>query len=77
MAKKKTPMVTLTCPEHPELLVTFPRVEFHDGIAETDEPTAQTIIDELGEEYGIALAASAPVEEESPVEEAPAEVVEG
>ena len=70
-------MVTLTCPEHPELLVTFPRVEFHDGIAETDEATAQTIIDELGDDYGIALAAPVPVEEESPVEEAPAEVVEG
>lgn len=75
MAKKKTPMVTLTCPEHPELLVTYPRVEFHDGTAETDEATAQTIIDELGDEYGIALAD--PVEEEAPVEEAPAEVVEG
>lgn len=73
MAKKKTPMVTLTCPEHPELLVTFPRVEFHDGIAETDEATAQTILDELSEDYGIALAASAPGEEEAPVEEAPAE----
>ena len=77
MAKKKTPMVTLTCPKHPELLVTFPRVEFHDGIAEVDETTAQTIIDELGDDYGIALAAPVPVEEEAPVEEAPAEVVEG
>lgn len=77
MAKKKAPMVTLECPEHPELLVTYPRVEFHDGIAETDETTAQTIIDELGDEYGIALAAPVPVEEEAPVEEAPAEVVEG
>lgn len=77
MAKKKTPMVTLTCPEHPELLVTYPRVEFHDGLAETDEATAQTVIDELEDDYGIALAASTPVEEESPVEEAPAEVVEG
>ena len=76
MAKKKTPMVTLTCPEHPELLVTFPRVEFHDGLAETDEATAQIVIDELEDDY-IALAASTPVEEESPVEEAPAEVVEG
>lgn len=77
MAKKKAPMVTLTCPEHPELLVTFPRVEFHDGIAQTDEATAETIIDELGDDYGIALAASVPVEDEAPVEEAPAEVVEG
>nr|DAQ78162.1 MAG TPA: hypothetical protein [Caudoviricetes sp.] len=55
-------MTALTCPEHPELLVTFPRVEFHDGIAETDEATAQTVIDELGDEYGIALADSVPVE---------------
>ena len=77
MAKKKTPMVTLTCPEHPELLITYPHVEFHDGIAEADETTAQTIIDEFEDDYGIALAASTPVEEESPVEEAPAEVVEG
>lgn len=74
MAKKKTPMVTLECPEHPELLVTFPRVEFHGGYAETDEATAQTIVDELGDDYGIALADSVPVEEESPVEEALAEV---
>jgi len=59
---KKAPMTALTCPEHPELLVTFPRVEFHDGIAETDEATAQTVIDELGDEYGIALADSVPVE---------------
>lgn len=59
---KKAPMTTLTCPDHPELLVTFPRVEFHDGIAETDEATAQTVIDELGDEYGIALADSVPVE---------------
>nr|DAK38525.1 MAG TPA: hypothetical protein [Bacteriophage sp.] len=77
MAKKKAPMVTLECPEHPELLVTFPRVEFHDGTAQTDEATAETIIDELGDDYGIALAAPVPVEEEAPVEEAPAEVVEG
>lgn len=68
MAKKKVTMVTLECPEHPELLVTFPRVEFHDGIAETDEATAETIIDELGDDYGIALAASLPVEEEAPAE---------
>lgn len=68
MAKKKAPMVTLECPEHPELLITFPRVEFHDGIAETDEATAETIIDELGDDYGIALAASVPVEEEAPAE---------
>lgn len=74
MAKKKTPMVTLECPEHPELLITFPRVEFHNGIAETDETTAQTIIDEFEDDYGIALAASVPVEDEAPVEEAPAEV---
>ena len=62
MAKKKTPRVTLTC---------------HDGLAETDETIAQTIIDELGDDYGIALAAPVPVEEEAPVEESPAEVVEG
>lgn len=77
MAKKKAQMVTLTCPEHPELLVTYPRVEFHGGYAETDETTAETIVDELADDYGIALAASAPVEEEAPAEEAPAEGVEG
>lgn len=59
---KKAPMTTLICPDHPELLVTFPRVEFHDGTAETDEATAQIVIDELGEEYGIALADLVPVE---------------
>lgn len=55
-------MTTLTCPDHPELLVTFPRVEFHNGYAETDEATAQIVLDELGEEYGIALAAEVPAE---------------
>lgn len=55
-------MTTLTCEAHPELLITFPRVEFHDGRAETDAETAQTVIDELGEDYGIALADSVPVE---------------
>jgi hypothetical protein len=59
---KKAPMTTLTCPDHPELLVTFPRVEFHDGLAETDEATAQIVIDALGDDYGIALADSVPVE---------------
>lgn len=59
---KKAPMTTLTCEAHPELLITYPRVEFHNGYAETDETTAQTVIDELGEEYGIALADSVPVE---------------
>lgn len=59
---KKAPITTLTCPDHPELLVTFPRVEFHGGIAETDEATAQIVIDELGDDYGIALADSVPVE---------------
>ena len=51
-------MTALTCEAHPELLITFPRVEFHDGYAETDPETAQTVIDELGDEYGIALADS-------------------
>lgn len=55
-------MTALTCEAHPELLITYPRVEFHDGRAETDEATAQTVIDELGEEYGIALAAEVPAE---------------
>ena len=55
-------MTTLTCPNHPELLITFPRVEFHNGRAETDPETAQTVLDELGEEYGIALADSVPAE---------------
>ena len=65
---KKVAMTTLTCEAHPELLITYPHVEFHDGIAETDEATAQTVIDELGEDYGIALAASVPAEESAPAE---------
>ena len=55
-------MTTLTCEAHPELLITYPRVEFHNGHAEADEATAQIVIDELGDEYGIALAASVPAE---------------
>lgn len=61
---KKVAMTTLTCEAHPELLITYPHVEFHDGYAETDEATAQTVIDELGEDYGIALAAEVPAEGE-------------
>lgn len=59
---KKVAMTTLTCEAHPELLITYPRVEFHDGLAETDAETAQIVIDELGEDYGIALADSVPAE---------------
>lgn len=59
---QKAQMTTLTCEAHPELLITYPRVEFHGGYAETDKETAQTVIDELGDEYGIALAASVPAE---------------
>lgn len=62
MAKKQTPMTMLTCKDSPELLVTYPRVEFRGGYAETDEETAQIILDELGDLYGIALADSVPVE---------------
>ena len=65
---KKVAMTTLTCEAHPELLITYPHVEFHDGIAETDEATAQTVLDELGDDYGIALAASVPAEESAPAE---------
>lgn len=59
---KKAPMTALICPDHPELLITYPRVEFHNGYAEADEATAQIVIDELGDEYGIALADSVPAE---------------
>lgn len=65
---KKVAMTTLTCEAHPQLLITYPHVEFHDGIAETDEATAQTVLDELGDDYGIALAASVPAEESAPAE---------
>ena len=67
---KKVAMTTLTCEAHPELLSTYPHVEFHDGHAETDEATAQIVIDELGEDYGIALADEVPAEAPA---EAPAE----
>lgn len=65
---KKVQMTALTCEAHPELLITYPRVEFHEGHAETDAETAQTVLDELGEDYGIALAVSAPAEESAPAE---------
>lgn len=73
MAKKQTPMTMLTCKDSPELLVTYPRVEFRGGYAETDEETAQIILDELGDLYGIVRTPVIPAEE-APVEEAPAEV---
>lgn len=45
----------ITCHKHPALLVTTPRVEFVDGVAEVDEATMQELAPLL-EEWGIDAA---------------------
>ena len=45
----------ITCYKHPSLLVTTPRVEFVDGVAEVDEATMQELAPLL-EEWGIDAA---------------------
>lgn len=45
----------ITCYKHPSLLVTTPRVEFVDGVAEADEATMQALAPLL-EEWGIDAA---------------------
>ena len=45
----------ITCHKHPSLLVTTPRVEFVDGVADVDEETL-TALTPLLEEWGIDAA---------------------
>ena len=45
----------ITCYKHPSLLVTTPRVDFVDGVAEVDEATMQELAPLL-EEWGIDAA---------------------
>ena len=45
----------ITCHKHPSLLVTHPRVEFVDGVADVDEET-MTALAPLLEEGGIDAA---------------------
>ena len=72
----------ITCYKHPSLLVTTPRVEFVDGVAEVDEATMQALAPLL-EEWGIDAAdiggehaetsAEAPEAPEAPEDTAPPE----
>ena len=72
----------ITCYKHPSLLVTPPRVEFVDGVAEVDEATMQALAPLL-EEWGIDAAdiggehaetsAEAPEAPEAPEDTAPPE----
>ena len=48
-------IMRITCYKHPSLLVTTPRVEFVDGVAEVDEATMQELAPLL-EEWGIDAA---------------------
>ena len=48
-------IVRITCHKHPSLLVTTPRVEFVDGVADVDEETL-TALTPLLEEWGIDAA---------------------
>lgn len=45
----------ITCHKHPSLLVTHPRVEFVDGVADVDEETMAALAPLL-EEWGIDAA---------------------
>lgn len=75
----------ITCRQHPSLLVTTPRVEFVDGVADVDEETL-TALTPLLEEWGIDAAdiggehaetspedPEEPTEPEAPEEPAPPE----
>ena len=65
----------ITCHKHPSLLVTHPRVEFVDGVADVDEETMAALAPLL-EEWGIDAvdiggehAEGAPEEPEEPATE--------
>lgn len=69
----------ITCHRHPSLLVTTPRVDFKDGVADVDEETLSALTPLL-EEWGIdaadiggehAEASEPPEEPEPPEEESP------
>ena len=54
-ASEREGIMRITCHKHPSLLVTTPRVEFVDGVAEVDEATMQELAPLL-EEWGIDAA---------------------
>nr|DAV95974.1 MAG TPA: hypothetical protein [Caudoviricetes sp.] len=69
----------ITCHRHPNLLVTTPRVDFKDGVAEVNEATLAAL-SPLLEEWGIDAAdiggehaetSESPEEPEPPEEETP------
>ena len=69
----------ITCYKHPSLLVTTPRVEFVDGVAEVDEATMQALAPLL-EEWGIDAAdiggehaETSPKDPEDPEDTSPSE----
>ena len=69
----------ITCYKHPSLLVTTPRVEFVDGVADVDEATMQELAPLL-EEWGIDAAdiggehaETSPEDPEAPEDAAPPE----
>ena len=53
MAKKKIDMVTLRCDSIPTLLITTPHVQFEDGLATVTAADAESILDILGDDFGI------------------------
>ena len=75
MAKKKIKLVTLRCDAIPTLLITTPHVQFEDGIATVPADDAETILDVLGDDFGITSEAGDPQPEptntEAPAEDAP------
>lgn len=75
MAKKKINLVTLRCDAIPTLLITTPHVQFEDGIATVPADDAETILDVLGDDFGITSEAGDPQPEptntEAPAEDAP------
>lgn len=75
MAKKKINLVTLRCDAIQTLLITTPHVQFEDGIATVPADDAETILDVLGDDFGITSEAGDPQPEptntEAPAEDAP------
>jgi hypothetical protein len=72
VAKKKTSMVTLRCDAIPTLLITTPHVQFEGGLATVPAADAETILDILGDDFGITGTDGDPQPELTPEEATPA-----
>ena len=73
MAKKKIDMTTLRCDAIPTLLITTPHAQFEDGLATVPAADAATILDVLGDDFGITAVDGDTQPETTADDAAPAE----